>query len=161
MDRDATLVLIETMARDPKIFLVVKDHTRGTGALPEDMRCLFAEIESARTETDVPSVTLIRWADAVICFGSSIAIEAHLQNKLLINPSYLHENQTIFEETGASVETKSLEETLDATTARDNGASQMPKQSIEDLYRIMIYGDREPFDVLDTHCDLIETREML
>lgn len=159
VDRNATLALIEALARDPKIFLVVKDHTRGTGSLPDDMRRLFAEIDAARTEPDAPSVALIRWSDAVICFGSSIAIEAHLQNKLLINPSYLHENQTIFEETGASVETKSQEETLAAITANDDSVPPMSKQAVDELYRIMIYGGREPFDVLDAHCQLIEERK--
>lgn|GEM_PF-659672 len=160
VDRDATMAMIEALGRDPKVHLVVKDHTRGTGRLPEDMRAKFETFEGAETASEAPSVSLIAWSDAVICFGSSIALEAHLQGKTLINPTYLHSNQTIFEETASSIETTSLDDSLATVAALVAGdAPKVAGSGISDLYRTMIYGGREPFDVLAGYCDLIENGE--
>lgn len=157
VDRDATLALIEVLARDSNVHLIVKDHTRGTGRLPQDMRDIFDTMSGAETASEAPSVALIAWSDVVICFGSSIALEAHLQGKLLINPRYLHSNQTIFEETGSSIETTSLDHTrsvLEALTTEDE--LKVPETAIQNLYQTMIYGGRAPFNVLEGYCDLIE-----
>ncbi len=161
VDRDATLALIEALARDSFVHLIVKDHTRGTGGLPNDMRASFKNLMGAETAADEPSVTLIAWSDVVICFGSSIALEAHLQRKILINPTYLHTNKTIFEETRSSIETLSQDHTLNILSEiRDGNAPSLPEDAIDDLHSAMIYGGRAPFDVLNGYCALIENREV-
>lgn len=160
VDQDATLALIDVLARDSNVHLVVKDHTRGTGGLPDDMRASFAKLPGAETAADAPSVALIAWSDVVICFGSSIALEAHLQGKVLINPVYLHSNKTIFEETASSIETKSLDETISVLgRLHDADGPRVDAAAIDQLYKTMIYGGREPFDVLDGYCDLIEDQK--
>lgn len=160
VDRDATLTLIEALARDLNVHLVVKDHTRGTGRLPQDMRDIFDTMSGAETASEAPSVALIAWSDVVICFGSSIALEAHLQDKILINPSYLHTNKTIFEETASSVETTSLDQTLRMITGiRDGDIPAVSDGAVSALYQTMIYGGQPVFDVLDGYCALIENRE--
>ena len=144
VDQEATLALIEALARNPNVHLVVKDHTRGTGGLPDGMRASFKNMIGAETAGEAASVALIAWSNVVICFGSSIALEAHLQSKVLINPVYLHSNKTIFEETASSIETKSLDETLDAVMAvQSDVPPKVPEGSIQELYRIMIFGGRE------------------
>lgn len=160
VDRDATLAMIDTLAHDLNVHLVVKDHTRGTGRLPQDICDNFKTLSGAETASETPSVALIAWSDVVICFGSSIALEAHLQDKVLINPTYLHTNQTIFEETKSSIETKSLDETVTILNAIRNGDGPIvPEGAIEDLNETMIYGGQQPFDVLEGYCMLIENRE--
>lgn len=159
VDQDATLALIDTLARDSDVHLVVKDHTRGTGGLPDEMRASFKNLMGAETAADAPSVALIAWSDVVVCFGSSIALEAHLQGKVLINPVYLHSNKTIFEETASSIETKSLDETTSVLRRlNDSDGPQVDSTAIDQLYKTMIYGGQEPFNVLDGYCDLIEGR---
>lgn len=159
VDRDATLALIEALAHDPQVHIIVKDHTRGTGRLPEDIREAFKTLSGAETASEAPSVALIAWSDVVICFGSSIALETHLQNKVLINPTYLHTNKTIFEETKSSIETRSLNQTLNVLSDIHNGVSPMvPADAVDTLNQTMIYGGRAPFDILDGYCALIENR---
>ncbi|MCH8189176.1 MAG: hypothetical protein IIB66_10885, partial [Proteobacteria bacterium] len=81
VDREATLAAIEAMAREPSIQLVVKEHPRGTGGLPAEMKARLDRTAGAETVDGAASVALVAWSEAVICFGSSIGLEAHLQAK--------------------------------------------------------------------------------
>ena len=48
-------------------------------------------------DDDIHSPFLIRTSEIVINFGSSIGFEALRQKKLVINPTYLHDNRTFFD----------------------------------------------------------------
>ena len=149
--RAKCMTLIERLVNRDNIFLIIKDHTRGrTGGLTQEERKRFEAHPNVETDVRADSPALIAWSDAVINFGSSIGIEVLLQDKVLINPLYLHTNRTIFEETGAAVNAHNDEEVLSTLAMIGEGrGAKIPDKNRDKLYREIIYGGKEPFDVLD------------
>ena len=156
VDRQSTLEVISALAKEDSTHLVVKDHTRGTGGLPAEMREELWDEPGFETTVSASSVSLTRWSDAVINFGSSIGIEALLQRKHHVNPSYLHTNTTIFDKTGAGQKVGTLQDLVAVLSGIAEGAeTAVPEENVQALYREVVYGGREPFDVLEAYCGLI------
>lgn len=151
VDKKMCLELIEQLIKIDNIFLIIKDHTRGqTGGLNDEERKNFETYPNVETNVSAHSPALIAWSDAVINFGSSIGIEALLQDKTLINPFYLHTNKTIFEKTGAAFNASDNEEVLSVLSMIRNGKNaKVPETDKNQLFKEIIYGGRERFDVLD------------
>lgn len=151
VDKTSCLELIAKIAKNQNIYLIIKDHTRGkTGGLTSEERQYFSSYPNVEADVSAHSPALIAWADTVINFGSSIGIEALLQNKALINPFYLHTNKTIFEQTGAALNAASHEDVLSFISMIENGqAVEIADANKEKLYKEIIYGGKERFDVLD------------
>jgi hypothetical protein len=104
--------------------------------------------------TGASSVSLIRACDVVIDVGSSIGIEVVMQGKVLVNPAYIHEVETLFDTIeGTAVVAKSADQVLDYLRAHDAGAPhRVPEDALEELMRQTVYGSREaPFDVLEEY----------
>ena len=88
---------------------------------------------------------MIRWSDAVINFGSSIGIEALLQEKTLIYPGYLHSNRTIFDETAAASLANDSIAVIDyLKDLRHDRALKIPSSNIEEIYKSILYGAGGP-----------------
>lgn len=95
--KENTISLIDKLSRIQEVSLVIKDHTReDTGIFPLEKRSNLLARGNVEFVSDESSVSLIRWSDIVINFGSSIGLEAFLQNKILINPAYLMTNNSAF-----------------------------------------------------------------
>jgi len=113
VERKSCISLLKKIIEEPGLFLVIKAHTRGTGALSHD------EQENLRKTGDVSfarddqhSPALIRDADLVVNFGSSIGFDALRRGTPVINPRYLHRNKTFFDDSGAVFDTFDEAETL-------------------------------------------------
>jgi hypothetical protein len=105
---------------------------------------------------DITSPALIRWADAVVCFGSSIALEACATGTALINPTYMHSNRTVFEEAGTGFEVESADALMALIrTLAGDGLTSVASKPIEGLMRQMVYGGEAPFDVLAAYRDVV------
>lgn len=149
VNQDATVGLIKRIANLPWIYLVVKSHTRGNGEFPEERRQELGASSSVAIDPPSHSPSLIRWSDVVINFGSSIGIDALVQEKPLIYPVYLHGNTTIFDASGACLKTESENEVMSLlAAARENAMPAIAEDNKKHLYKEVIYGGREPFDVL-------------
>ncbi len=97
---------------------------------------------------EVHSPALIEWADIVIVIGgSSIGIEAILQNKTLIHPIYLDTNTTLFEYFDAAHCPNSYEELERMIKIKIKGNMLPPPQETEKLLREIIYAGKENFNV--------------
>lgn len=156
VDKEATMELIDEFVGQEWLHVVVKTHTRGSGGFPEERYRRLRDEANFELAIEPPSVSLIEWGDVVVNFGSSIGIEALMQGTPLVNPSYLHDNRTIFEATGACHETQDTDATLARVRALHDGeASPVSEKAKEKLYRKVVYGGREPHDVLATYLDLI------
>jgi hypothetical protein len=124
--------------------------------LPENLDERLSSGINTEVVANVPSVSLIEWSDAIINFGSSIGMEAFLQNKPHLNPSYLHTNSTVFDETVAGYHPESNADTAGLVRALHNGDLEpAPEQLTEELYRRVIYGGNDEFDVLRQYRELI------
>jgi len=157
VDKAATFALIAALAEHEGIYLVVKDHPREAEGLPEELCARLSARENFESVTAVSSVSLIKWADVVVNFGSSIGIEALLQNKSLISPSYLHTNTTIFDTTKAAILTRSLQETMSIFNIMKKQLARfaVSQESKQALCKEIIYGGRNEHDVLGFYSDLV------
>ena len=96
--REKCLSLLEKIASEPGLVLQVKAHTRGTGALREEEKnqLRVRGIVEFPGESD-HSVKLIQGAGIIVNFGSSIAFDALILGKPVVNPRYLYKNRTFFD----------------------------------------------------------------
>ena len=152
VDEGATLSLIEALAATRTIQIAIKAHTRGNGEFPPRHRQAFESLNNVAIVDTTHSPSLILWSDAVINFGSSIGLDAVVQRKPLIYPGYLHGNTTIYDESDACFKPRTEKEILDLLEAIRLGTAELPAFSEEDfLFRNVIYGGNEPFDVLNSY----------
>ena len=151
VDRSATLSLAHAIADLPGVSLVVKGHTRGSGALTEAERYDLVKKRNvfiAGEEDHSPAI--VRWAGTVVSFGSSISIEALLQGKRLINPAFCHSNKTIFDSSPAIVTTRNKRETIEAIQE-----GEVHVVSPRDLLDYCVYGELGTHDVLESYWRMV------
>ena len=99
-------------------------------------------------------------SDVIINFGSSIAFEALRQGKLVINPRYLHRNDTIFDDSGIVIDTTDEASTLsildDLQSGRNFGIQQ---DQVSKFLCERLEAGRQGQDVLQTYVDLLSGEE--
>ncbi len=158
VDVSETLSLIDKLADLPWAYLIIKDHTRGNGGLNNDLRTKLNSLPNVEASVSAQSPALIQWSDAVINFGSSIGIEAILQDKVLINPSYLHTNQTIFEMTKSAFEPNNNSEVVEILTKiKNKNLKPIPLINKKLLLKEAVYGGKDEYDILEYYWKNIST----
>ena len=160
VDAGAVVDLVKRLHVHPGISLALKGHPRPADGSAEPLRA-DPGIDWGRIHdvTGVDSVPLIAAADVVVDVGSSIGIEVVMQGKTLVNPFYLHELRTLFDDIPDScVRAASAGEVLaylDAHAAGD--ARRASEAAVAELMRRAVYGDRpEPYDVLDHYRERLQ-----
>jgi hypothetical protein len=149
IDKDAIRKTLKTLSNNPNVCLVVKDSTR-QGKEYFNQAKLSDELGDGLVEwcgNEVHSPWLIDWADCVIVFGSSIGVEVLLQDKILINPLYLHTNKTLYEYYSASHDVNSDEELIALMDKISNNNVPDKKAGITALLKEVVYAGREQYDV--------------
>jgi len=158
LDKEATLEGIAALAEQDWIYLVVKDRPqKELAALPANVK---KNLEG-RPNVEVigagaTSTSLMRWADTIINYASGVVIEAIAAGKPIINPTYMHNNHTIIDVTGVSLEVATKNELLDILKAlHGSSPPSVPDEARQALLQGAVYGGREPFDVLGAYCSLV------
>ena len=158
VDVSKTIALINEMVKIPWVYLIIKDHTRGNGGLDNVLRAKLNSLPNVEASVTAQSPALIQWSDAVINFGSSIGIEAILQDKVLINPSYLHTNQTIFEMTKSAFEPKNNGEVIEILDEiKNKNLKPIPLINNKLLLKEAVYGGKDEYDILEYYWKNIST----
>lgn len=125
VDEEKTINLIATIVHSKDVVVAIKGHTRGDSVDKRHYEYLDKHdnlILSAKHD----STPLIRWADIVINFGSSIAIEAIACQKFVINPAYLHSNSTVFDQTDVALNATSKDEVVKLIRSIINNQIEIP-----------------------------------
>lgn len=81
------------LAQFPELRVVVKGHTRDIG-LPADAWDEYRPTVSVNN--DWSSSTLLDWADLVIFWGSSVALEGYIKGKTMICLEYMTSNKNLY-----------------------------------------------------------------
>jgi len=160
--RNSCLSILTKISNLESVFLGIKAHTRGTGALSPEERSQFeSRLNVVSYDDSYHSTVLIKQADVVVNFGSSMTFEALRQGKPIINPTYLHDNQTFFDQSGVVFDTSDDESTLRKIIELKAGRASMPEQlSVDKFLHDRVdrsYGGRE---VLDNYLDLLSGGEV-
>ena len=161
-DREATIRTLRRLSSEPWLHLVLKPHTRELQTNPPYLKELNSH-SNVEIVGKVGSVALIQWADAVIVVGSSIALEVLLQGKTHLDPEYLHENTTIFQEVGAEWTVHSDEELVSALRRLQDGQpTPYSAAQVSQAVTQLVLGGTPDVNVLERYVDYIlgEWREM-
>jgi hypothetical protein len=150
VDAPAAIELVRRMQAVEGISLAVMGHPRSRGDDSDPLRA-DPGIDWARIHdlTGLNSVSVIREADVVVDVGSSIGLEVVFQGKVLVNPAYVHEIETLFDSLdGAAVTAADADEVVAYLEAHVAGKRhELPAGVRDRLLREAVYGSREPFDV--------------
>jgi hypothetical protein len=157
IDRQASLILIRKIAARKNVSLIIKANTRGTGSFSKNE---FSEI-SDHINVTFPSMnqhssTLIRSADIVVNFASSIGLEAIIQRRPVCNPVYLNGNTTIFDESGVVFDAKDSDEVFRFfDTVEAEGYIDVSDETLDHFLKKNVYGGETNADILQKHVDLL------
>jgi hypothetical protein len=144
--------LIARVEEDKEIDFVIKPHTRGRSGKS------VLENSNITLAIEAPSVSLIEWADAIISYGSSIAIQALLEDKALIYPNYIDTNSTHYDDMGACWRVTSDDQLIEALSSLKISKSWLPYSTAkkdEYLDAVIRCGDAEN-NVIESHFEKIK-----
>jgi hypothetical protein len=150
VDVEAAVELVRRMQELDFVSLAVKGHPRRTGSLEPLRQAAGIDWTRIRDVSAVDSVPLIAAADVVIDVGSSIGIEVVLRGKVLLNPAFLHELTTVFDELeGSCVRASDADEAIAYLRAHAGGSPHRVDDAVRaELERRCVYaGEPRPFDV--------------
>ena len=164
--RKKCINLIEKLSQLKETYVEVKAHTRGTGALDRDeMEYLCERGTVGFANESQHSAALVRQADLIINFGSSVGFEALQQGKPVINPRYLHGNQTFFDDSGVVIDTHDDESTVAAIgEIQSEGGRSMIEPNVVAQFlnrRVEYPGIRGPQSVLESYLWLLSGQYFL
>jgi hypothetical protein len=150
VDAPAAIELVRRIQALDGVSLAVMGHPRSHGEDGDPLRA-DSGVDWTRIHdiSGANSVSVIREADVVVDVGSSIGMEVVLQGKVLVNPAYVHEIETLFDSLpGAAVTASSADEVVDYLRAHAAGQRhEMDPATRDELLREAVYGSRDPFDV--------------
>lgn len=144
------------------VSLVVKDATR-EGKAFFDKNKASGELGNALIDwygNEVHSPSLIEWCDCVIVIGGSIGIEAMLQDKNLIYPTYLNSNQTMYEYFNAAYCADSLNSIKELLNKFHNKVIMPKPPGIKDMLKEIVYAGNEPFNVPKKYYEIIKDENL-
>jgi hypothetical protein len=157
--KDEAIGLVKRLQSLDSVSLAIKGHPRpedgAADPLHDDPGVDWTRIHDV---SGVDSVPLIAASDVVIDVGSSIGIEVLMQGKVLVNPTYVHELTTMFDEVpDCCVVAESEDEVvayLDRHAAGE--AHRVPADTYHAVLRQAVFAQREePFDVLGHYSERI------
>jgi hypothetical protein len=159
VDKDAAVSLVKRLQSLDCVSLAVKGHPRPEDGAADPLHA-DPEVDWSRIHdvSKVDSVPLIGASDVVVDVGSSIGIEVLMQGKVLVNPTYVHELTTMFDEVpDCCVVAESEDEVvayLDRHAAGE--AHRVPADTYHAVLRQAVFAQREePFDVLGHYSERI------
>ena len=124
---------------------MVKDATR-EGKSFYDQKSASNELGASLVSwvgNDVHSPSLIDWSDIVIVIGGSIGIEAMLQNKPVLYPSFLSSNFTLYEKFKAAYCTNSKEESIKLINEFKNNRPHEELPGVEKMIQEIVYAGQD------------------
>jgi hypothetical protein len=155
--RNLCLSLLSRIAAIANILLIIKAHTRGTGSLSDIEKTFLDKESSVMLAEEVDhSTLLIDSADVVINFGSSIGFEALRQEKTVINPTYLHENGTFFDRSGAVYDAKDEDTVLKYINAcKERRLNRVTNSEVRRFLLERVDGNEKGRDVLQDYLSIL------
>ncbi len=156
VDLEATRSLLRSVHELSFVSLAVKGHPRKAGSLDPLKEAPGVDWARIRDVSKADSVSLIAAADVVIDVGSSIGLEVVMQEKVLMNPAFIHGITTVFDEVdGSCVRAASAEEVVAYLREHHEGSPHRVGAEVmaELLQRCVYAGSREPFDVGARYAD--------
>lgn len=159
VDLPATLELFRRLHAMPDVSLAIMGHPRLGRGDADPLRADPA-IDWSRVHdlTGRNSVSAIAASDVVIDAGSSIGVEVVMQERVLVNPTYLHEQTTLFDTVeGCCVVAHGPQDVTRYLEAHAAGAAHRVAPAARDeLLRTAVFAsEAAPFDVIGRYHERI------
>jgi hypothetical protein len=159
VDKDAAVSLVKMLQARDDVSLAIKGHPRPEDGAADPLHA-DPEVDWTRIHdvSKVDSVPLIGASDIVIDVGSSIGIEVLMQGKVLLNPTYVHELTTMFDDIPGCCVVANSEDEVAAYVDRHAAGKrhEVPADTYDRLMRRAVFADRdEPFDVLGLYSERV------
>jgi len=148
------------------VFVLLKASTReGKSAHIESYERLIQSSSNIQFAPDnAHSPSLIKWADCVINYGSSIGLEALIQNKPLVTPTYLDSNVSLFDFYNAGYIVNDDEDMVGVINELISDPCKQYKDSqiecINNLMNEIVYGGNGEHDVVQSYVDNIISHQL-
>ena len=150
---EEVLKFLRAISNIENISLVVKDATR-EGKSFYNQNIVSGKLGSSLLSwvgNEVHSPSLVSWADLVIVIGGSIGIEAMLQDKWVMYPSFLSTNQTLYEKYKAAICTNSEEESIEIIKKMVDNDFEISLPGIYLMLKEIVFAGKDQFDVLEKY----------
>jgi len=155
VDADAVVELVQALQSLEFASIAIKQHPRPEDGSAEPLRKNpHVDWRLIHDVSSVDSVPLIEAADVIVDVGSSIGIEVLMQEKVLVNPTYLHALTTFFDDIpGVCVVASTTAQVVDYLGAHARGERfEVDPAAYEQLLQRAVYGSQlKRFDVLDLY----------
>jgi hypothetical protein len=149
-------VAVGLLAGFDEIKLVIKPHTRAVHELD------FILGENCILDAQSPSSELIDWSDAVIFWGSSIAIEAMIKQKICICLNHVHANENNIASHNAGIIVNSRDQLVEVASRLLSDdlrwSEYMP--GIENFLTDIVYAGDRSTSVVDRYLQFIEVNSL-
>ena len=156
VNRKECFRLIVALSEIPGLFIRLKGSTREIANLYDDEESKFFSTDNVVFSKNESSVYLIKWANVVVNFASSIGLEAVMQKKLIINPKYLHSNATIFDNSDVTINCESLDAVTENIMKIKKNLTKIPdSKSYQLFYDEFLEGSDSQENVLEKYVGLI------
>jgi hypothetical protein len=159
VDKHAAVSLVKRLQSLDRVSLAVKGHPRPEDGAADPLHA-DPDVDWSRIHdlSTVDSVPLIGASDVVVDVGSSIGIEVLMQGKVLLNPTYVHELTTMFDEVPDCCVVAGSEDEVVAYLEQHAAGRQhaVPPETYDEVMRRAVFADREePFDVLGLYSEQV------
>lgn len=149
---------IEMLGHLTEYEVVIKPHTRrfraDLGSLPDNIR----------VETEVDSSSLVDWADIILFWGTSMALEGYCKSKVMLCADFLNTNEIVFAKYNAGQILRSLDDLHEALTHYADKSTKLGNQQQEDVRTMLfnvVHNGTEESSVPDRYLAFIEKQEQL
>jgi len=148
------------------VFVLLKASTReGKSSHIEGYEKLIQSTSNMQfAPDDAHSPSLIKWADCVINYGSSIGLEALIQKKPLVTPTHLDANTSLFDFYNAGYIVNNDKEMVSVINELMSDPSKQYTRSqvecIEDLMNEIVYGGYGEHDVIASYVNKITSHQL-
>ncbi|MBT5400398.1 hypothetical protein HOL24_07645 [bacterium] len=129
------------------INFVYKPHTRAASTVLENMQI------NALNCIDTNSVLLSEWADIGIIYGCSIGFQLLLDDTLLILPTYIDSNRTVFEDNNVCYQAKSLRGLIDfiSNKSKEEIHQFIQRENVSNFIESYAYGGRDYNGLMESY----------
>lgn len=135
---DEVQITLDFLGHFPEFEIVVKPHTRPIRGQPG----AHMSAPHLHEDTRTPSSALIDWADVVLVWSSSIALEAFAKNKTVLVFDYLNINRNLYVEMNAGWILRCRDDLFEALThiKQDKKARLYESEPVQALLNHIVYG---------------------
>jgi len=148
-------MFITFIANEDDVQLIIKPHTRG---MKLDSIKSILKKNNVIVAYSASSVELSKWCDIAVVYGSSIGLQILADNKILVYPSKLDENKSVFEKHAAACIVNNLKDMQALLDKYREGSETCcyTKESVNNLFEEIVYAGDLHRNVIEQQLDFLE-----